>query len=298
MSQSLVRQYGASTDSERILSSNRALFRMLLDTLGLPCSSSPSDVWMAYCKRTHSAVTRVSEWDFRIDIPNFPLIDLPYELRAKVFHFAVTGTNNFFLDRETAVFGDSLERPEYRRGQLKWRGADGAYVALLCVSRQVRYEAELMLFRQFAFYSSGWGFLMKYSDPSKWANRLPKHKIRHLAYTPHKSRNFREHRLSVDRLLSELPMLCDVRVLVTSLAVQRLTFCGSTKVGTEHIVAVAQRFRSVGKVAVVGQALHVPEERRMVEEARERLKESGVRWYWELKLNYQLFLPASSAAVL
>lgn len=282
-------------DPENILRTHRPLFRSLLDTLGLPCSNIPSDVRMAFWARAHEALNRISDYDPQKDPGPFRLMDLPYELRAKIFHFAITGANNFFLDREVAVFGESFQTESYRRGHLKWRGANGVYVKLLCLNKQVRWEVELMLFRQFAFYSSGWGYLMKYSDPSKTPNRLPKNKIRHLAYTPHKCRNFREHRMSVEMLLAEIPMLCDVRIMVTPLAVKRLTFCGSSKVGTEHIVAVAQLFRSVGKVAVIGQALNEPEERAMVEEARDRLRKSNVRWYWELDINYQLLFPSATA---
>lgn len=264
-------------------------------------TSSDDDVDIPFRHQALTPRTHTHGLNLQPDLPSFRLLDLPYELRAKIFHFVLTGFHNFFLDREVAVFGETFdERAAYygRRGRVKWRGATGAYIDLLCTSRQVRYEVELMLFRQFAFYSSGWGYLMKYSDPSKWANRLPKHKIRHLAYTPHKCRNFREHRLSVDSLLAGLPMLTDVRVMVNVLAVRTLAFGGSTMAGTEHIVAVARLFRSVGKVAVVGQALNSPEDRVMVKEAREQLRESGAPWYWELGLNYSLVLPAASAEML
>lgn len=221
----------------------------------------------------------------------FPRFEaLPYELRELVLYFAVDSRADFFLDCEAVTLGFSLQARSPNDLRIVWRNSTGAYVNLLCVSKQFRIETARMLFARFAFYCSGWGYVMKFADKFKVPFRIH-NRIRHLVYAPNKARWQSEHRHAVDLVLSGMPMLSSVRLMVTPAVVEKLSYLGSTVTGTEYIVNVAEMFSRVGKVAVVGQSLTDSVEFNMVEDARARLKDE--RWYWDLKSNYHVGLHSS-----
>lgn len=72
-------------------------------------------------------------------------------------------------------------------------------------------------------------------------------------------------------------MLCTVRIMVSWECAKGLIVCGNTKYGTAFIAAVAQLFREVGEVAVVGRSTCGDLEQTMAKEAREELE--GEPWY-------------------
>lgn len=223
-----------------------------------------------------------------LDLPPFRLMDLPFEIRKEIFFLAIASSDNFWLDREVISFGESLQCTKFIRGRIVWRGSNGTLLPLLISNKQIHQEVEELLYSRFAF-DARWGYTMRYSDPSKTPNRLPKHRIKHITYTPDLTRYMREHRESARLIISGLPMLCSVRIMVSWQCTQRLLVCGHTKVGSLHIVSVARLFRETGKVAIIGQSLTGSLERRLVEDAREELKDEP--WYWELELDYPLFVP-------
>ncbi|GIJ87464.1 hypothetical protein Asppvi_006370 [Aspergillus pseudoviridinutans] len=191
-----------------------------------------------------------------IESTPFRLLDLPFEIRSEIFCRAISSTDNYWLDREVIIFGESLKSTYYIRGRTVWRGSNGVYMNLLTTSQQICDEVQQALFSRFAFDALGWGYTLRYSDPSKTPNHLPKHRIMHIAYTPYFTEYMREHRQSVDLILSGLPLL----------------------------MAVARLFRQVGKVAVVGQSLMGELQQQLVMEARKELEDEP--WYWELDLDY------------
>lgn len=225
----------------------------------------------------------------------FRLLDLPCEIRSEILCKAISSTKNFWLDREVVNFGESLESIRYIRGRIVWRDSNGVYINLLTTSKQIYDEVQQVLFSRFAFDALGWGYTMRYSDPSKTPNHLPKHRIMHIAYTPYLTKYFREHRQSVDLILSGLPLLSSVRILISWDCAERLVRCGDTRAGSLHIAAVARLFRQVGKVAVVGQSLIDELQKQLVREARKELEDE--LWYWELDLEYPLYVPFLTGGV-
>ncbi|EAW21718.1 uncharacterized protein NFIA_068890 [Aspergillus fischeri NRRL 181] len=225
----------------------------------------------------------------------FRLLDLPFEIRSEILCRAISSTDNYWLDREVITFGESLKSIYYIRGRTVWRDSNGVYMNLLTTSKQIYDEVQQVLFSRFAFDALGWGYTMRYSDPSKTPNHLPKHRIMHIAYTPYFTEYMREHRQSVDLILSGLPLLSSVRILIPWACAQRLVICGDTRAGSLHIVAVARLFRQVGKVAIVGQSLMGELQKQLVMEARRELEDEP--WYWELDLDYHLFMPFHTSSV-
>lgn len=207
-----------------------------------------------------------------------------------MFLLAVGSSDDFFLDREVISLGESLKGSTFIRDRIIWRGSNNVFLSLLLSNKQVRHEVEELLYNRFAFNAEGWGYIMKYSDPSKTPNRLPKHRLKHIVYTPHLTKYIRQHRETIRRMLSELPLLCDVRIMVTWQCAQGLlrNTNGNAETGTRHIVNVACLFRDVGKVAIVGQSLVGDHERKVVRDARDELK--GEAWYWELQFEYRFFV--------
>ncbi|GAQ04610.1 hypothetical protein ALT_1931 [Aspergillus lentulus] len=225
----------------------------------------------------------------------FRLLDLPFEIRSEILCRAISSTDNYWLDREVITFGESLKSIYYIRGRTVWRDSNGVYMNLLTTSKQIYDEVQQILFSRFAFDALGWGYTMRYSDPSKTPNHLPKHRIMHIAYTPYFTEYMREHRQSVDLILSGLPLLSSVRILISWACAQRLVICGDPRAGSLHIVAVARLFRQIGKVAVVGQSLMGELQKQLVMEARKELEDE--LWYWELDLDYHLFTPFLTSSV-
>ena len=218
----------------------------------------------------------------------FRLFDLPYETRSQIFFFSICSTDNYWLDREVISLGESLRLVYFIRGRVVWRGSNGVFLRLLLSSRLIYNEVTQMLFSRFAFDARGWGYMLKYSDPSKRpsSNYLPKHRIKHIVYTPYRTEYLREHQDSAKRILSSLPMLCTVRIMISWECAQGLVVCGNTKVGTMFLVDVARLFRDVGKVAVVGRSICGALEQSMVMEARQELEDEP--WYWDMGLDYPL----------
>jgi hypothetical protein len=225
----------------------------------------------------------------------FRLLDLPFEIRSEILCRAISSTDNYWLDREVIIFGESLKSTYYIRGRTVWRDSNGVYMNLLTTSKQMFDEAQQVLFSRFAFAALGWGYTLRYSDPSKTPNHLPKHRIMHIAYTPYFTEYMREHHQSVDLILSGLPLLTSVRIMISWACAQRLVICGDTRAGSLHIVAVARLFRQVAKVAVVGQSLMGELQKQLVMEARKELEDET--WYWELDLDYHSFMPFLTSTV-
>ena len=131
----------------------------------------------------------------------FRLFDLPYEIRSQRFFFSICSTDNYWLDREVISLGESLRLVYFIRGRVVWRGSNGVFLRLLLSSRLIYNEVTQMLFSRFAFDARGWGYMLKYSNPSKGpsSNYLPKHRIKHIVYTPYRTEYLREHQDSAKR---------------------------------------------------------------------------------------------------
>ncbi|EAW09418.1 uncharacterized protein ACLA_036210 [Aspergillus clavatus NRRL 1] len=219
----------------------------------------------------------------------FRLLDLPFEILSEILCMAMSSTDNFWLDREVITLGESLKSIKYTRGRIIWRNSNAAYLNLLTTNREIYDEVQRILFSRFAFDALGWGYTMKYSDPSKTPNHLPKHRIMHITYTPYLTDYIREHRQSVKRIISGLPLLSTVRILVSWACAERLVRCKTPNAGSLHITTVTRLFRGIGKVAVVGQSLVGMLQIQMVLSARKELQHEP--WYWELDLDYPLYMP-------
>lgn len=222
-------------------------------------------------------------------ISAFRLTDLPFEIRRKIFFLAIGSSDNIWLDREAIHLGESLRHIVYYHGHIVWRGSNHSLLALLLVNKQVHDEVDQMLYNRFAFHSGSWGYIMKYSDPSKTPNRLPKHRIKHITYTPYLA-YMREHRVAANRILSGLPLLSSVRILVSWQCLRTFLNIQNeyNSCATRHIVTVARLFQEVGRVAVIGQSLSNSSETKILEEARQALKDEP--WYWELGFDYPIFV--------
>jgi hypothetical protein len=103
----------------------------------------------------------------------FRLLDLPFDIRSEILCRAISSTDNYWLDREVITFGESLKSIYYIRGRTVWRDSNGVYMNLLTTSKQIYDEVQQVLFSRFAYDALGWGYTMRYSDPSKTPNHSP-----------------------------------------------------------------------------------------------------------------------------
>ncbi|OJJ48562.1 hypothetical protein ASPZODRAFT_140845 [Penicilliopsis zonata CBS 506.65] len=251
----------------------------------------------------------------------FRILDLPPELREAILYLALENTSAYSLDRQVITLGSPMRSNVFIPRRTVWQNSTGQFLRLLLVSKQVNAEVQRMLFNRFAFDTPGWGRLLQRwsratggrasllssSSPSLLTiSTLPIKQLKHLVYTPHYTERIGEHEISIARVVSLLRSLCDVRILVTWACAQVLLGKDNqqqgnnqtqidTMKGALHIVRVARLFSPVKKVAVVGQSLATPEEKRMLDEARDMLKEE--RWYWELPSDYAFSSPSSSSAI-
>lgn len=101
-----------------------------------------------------------------VSIP-FRLLDLPFEIRSEILCRATSSTDHYWLDREVIICGELLKLVYYIRGHTVWRDSNDVYMNLLTTSKHIYEEVQQVVFSRFTFDALGWGYTMRYSNPSK-----------------------------------------------------------------------------------------------------------------------------------